>query len=345
MKSRHTQPISQEQIVFVLTVVLFVIFSFMLPNFLAANNILSLLRSVAVLGMLGLGMLVVVLGRGIDLSMVANMAISVAWTIQLVSRGMPLSLALMIGIGFSLVAGLINGLLIAYAEIPPLFATLAMGTFIYGFGRAHLITGTDVVYVPQTIGWILELGQGAFLGIPMPIIVAAVTALIGDLFLKYTKPGRFIFAVGDNLAAARIGAIAVRPILALQYALSGAIAFLAGVITATSVQAMNTRIAGPNLIYNVSRKKVFIARSLVQKLKRMIFDVPMRGADAGANAELHRVIDGLADAGLAVVMISSYLPEVLKLSGRVLVSRQGRIVDKFSFDEVAEEKILLTTVH
>lgn len=345
MKSRHTQPISQEQIAFVLTVVLFVIFSFMLPNFLAANNILLLLRSVAVLGMLGLGIQVVVLGRGIDLSMVANMTISVAWTVQLVTRGEPLSLALMIGIGFSLVAGLINGLLIAYVGIPPHFAMFAMGAFIYWFGFAHLITDTDVVYVPQPIGWILELGQGAFLGFPMPIIVVAFTALIGYLFLKYTKPGRFIVAVGDNIAVARIGAIAVRPILALQYCLSGAIAFLAGVITATSVQAMNTRVVGPNLIYNVSQKKVVIARSLVQKLKRILFDVPMRGVDAGANAELHRVIDGLADVGLVVVMISSYLPEVLKLSGRVLVSRQGRIVDEFSFDEATEEKILLTAVH
>jgi ribose transport system permease protein len=251
MSSSHARRINQEQIVFALTLLLFVVFSFVLPNFLAANNILSLLRSVAVLGMLGLAMLVVVLGRGIDLSLVANMAISVAWTVQLVSRGVPLSVALTIGIGFSLVAGLINGLLIAYAEIPPLFATLAMGTFIYGFGRAHLITGTDVVYVPQAIGWILQLGQGAVLGIPMPIIVAAFTALIGYLFLKYTKPGRFIFAVGDNIAAARIGAVAVRPILALQYALSGAIAFLAGVITATSVQAMNTRVVDSNLIYDV----------------------------------------------------------------------------------------------
>jgi ribose transport system permease protein len=251
MPSRLAGRINQEQIVFALTVLLFLIFSLVLPNFLAANNILSLLRSVAVLGMLGLGMLVVVLGRGIDLSLVANMAISVAWTVQLVSRGVPLGAALAIGLCFSLLAGLINGLLIAYAEIPPLFATLAMGTFIYGFGRAHLITGTDVVYVPQTIGWILQLGQGSFLGIPMPIVVAAVTALIGTLFLKYTKPGRFIFAVGDNIAAARIGAIAVRPILALQYGLSGSIAFLAGVITATSVQAMNTRVVNSNLIYDV----------------------------------------------------------------------------------------------
>lgn len=251
MSARHTRRITQEQIVFALTLVLFVIFASVLPSFLAANNILSLLRSVAVLGILGLGMLIVVLGRGIDLSLVANMAISVAWTVQLVSRGVPLGLALTIGIGFSLLAGLINGLLIAYAEIPPLFATLAMGTFVYGFGRAHLITGTDVVYVPQGIGWILQLGQGAFLGVPMPIIVAAAAAGVGYLFLRYTKPGRFIFAVGDNMAAARIGAIAVRPVLALQYGLSGAIAFLAGVITATSVQAMNTRVVDSNLIYDV----------------------------------------------------------------------------------------------
>lgn len=243
--------LNQEKIVFGLTVLLFLAFALTLPNFLGTSNILSLLRGVAVLGMLGLGMLIVVLGRGIDLSLVANMAISVAWTVQLVSRGVPLSIALCIGLAFSVVSGLISGLLVAYAEIPPLFATLAMGTFIYGFGRAQLITGTDVVYVPPTIGWVLQLGQGSFLGVPMPIVVAALTALVAYLFLRYTKPGRFIFAVGDNFAAARIGAIPVRPILALQYALSGAIAFLAGIITATSVQAMNTRVVDSNLIYDV----------------------------------------------------------------------------------------------
>lgn len=251
MAASRVRRIDQEQIVFALTLLLFALFALALPNFLAASNILSLLRSVAVLGMLGLGMLVVVLGRGIDLSLVANMAISVAWTVQLVSRGVPLELALGLGVAFSLAAGLINGLLIAYAEIPPLFATLAMGTFVYGFGRAHLITGTDVVYLLPSMGWTLQLGQGAVLGVPMPIVVAAALAALAYLFLQYTKSGRFIFAIGDNLAAARIGAVAVRPVLALQYALSGAIAFLAGVITATSVQAMNTRVVNSNLIYDV----------------------------------------------------------------------------------------------
>jgi len=243
--------LNQERIVFLLTILLFALFTAMLPGFLSANNMLALLRSVAVLGILGVGMLVVVLGRGIDLSMVATMAISVAWALQLVSTGTPLGTALVMGLGFALIMSLITGLLIAYADIPPLFATLAMATFIYGFGRSNLITGTDVVYMPNDIGWIKSLGQGYFLGVPMPVVVALIVAGLVWAFLRFTKPGRFIFAIGDNAAAARITAIPVRPMLVTQYVLSGGIAFLAGIITATSVAAMNTRVVNSNMIYDV----------------------------------------------------------------------------------------------
>jgi len=243
--------LNQERIVFLLTVLLFVIFASTLHNFLAADNILSLIRSVAVLGILGLGMLIVVLGRGIDLSLVAIMAISVAWAMQLIGEGMPVYTALTAGLLFAIGVSLFTGILVAYAEIPPLFATLAMATFIYGFGRAHLIVGTDVVYMPKNMGWIVSLGQGKFVGIPMPIIVTGCVALVVFLFLKYTKIGNFIYAIGDNLAAARISGISVRPMLVLQYVLSGSIAFIAGIITATSVEAMNTRVVNSNMIYDV----------------------------------------------------------------------------------------------
>lgn len=242
---------NQERIVFTLTLMLLVLFALTLPNFLAANNLLSLIRSVAVLGILGLGMLVVVLGRGIDLSLVATMAISVAWCLQLASSGMSVASAMGVGLLFALGMSLVTGILIAYAEIPSLFATLAMATFVYGFGRAHLITGTDVVYLPTNIGWIATIGQGALFGIPMPIVVAAAVALIAFLFLRYTKPGRFIYAIGDNLATARIGGIPVRPILVVQYVIAGGIAFIAGIVTATSAQAMNTRVVNSNMIYDV----------------------------------------------------------------------------------------------
>lgn len=246
-----TRYLSQERIVFLLTVLLFGVFAFVLPNFLSATNMLALLRSVAVLGILGVGMLVVVLGRGIDLSMVAIMAISVAWALQLQATGTSLGVALALGLGFAILMSLISGVLIAYAEIPPLFATLAMGTVVYGFGRSHLITATDVVYMPENIGWIKWLGQGNILGIPAPVIIALAVSLAVWAFLRYTKPGRFIYAIGDNASAARLSAIQVRPMLVLQYVISGVISFLAGIITATSVAAMNTRVVNSNMIYDV----------------------------------------------------------------------------------------------
>ncbi|MGY4308135.1 simple sugar transport system ATP-binding protein [Bradyrhizobium sp. USDA 4369] len=94
-----------------------------------------------------------------------------------------------------------------------------------------------------------------------------------------------------------------------------------------------------------NQQKVVIARALVQQPKLIIFDEPTRGVDVGAIAELHHVINELADAGLAVVVISSYLPEILNLADRILVSRQGRVVEEFSADEATEEKIMYAAVH
>ncbi|MGX9391388.1 sugar ABC transporter ATP-binding protein [Nitrobacteraceae bacterium UC4446_H13] len=94
-----------------------------------------------------------------------------------------------------------------------------------------------------------------------------------------------------------------------------------------------------------NQQKVVIARALVQKPKLIIFDEPTRGVDVGAIAELHQVINSLADVGLAVVVISSYLPEVMNLADRVLVSRQGRVVEEFAMEEATEEKIMYAAVH
>lgn len=243
--------LTQERIVFLITVALFAIFAMTLSGFLATNNLLALLRSVAVLGILGLGMLIVVLGRGIDLAMVATMAISVAWTIQLVANGMDLGLALAIGFGFALLMSFITGVLVAYAEIPAIFATLAMSSFIYGFGRANLITGTDVVYLPARFGWATEIGQGRLWGVPIPVLLAIVLAALVWAFLKFSKHGFNTYNIGDNILAARITGIAVRPTIVLQYMLSGMMAFVAGLITATAVQSMNTRIVNSNMIYDV----------------------------------------------------------------------------------------------
>ena len=94
-----------------------------------------------------------------------------------------------------------------------------------------------------------------------------------------------------------------------------------------------------------NQQKVVIAKSLVQKPKVVIFDEPTRGVDVGAIAELHAQINALADEGLAVVVISSYLPEIMNLADRVLVARQGRVVEEFGIEEASEKKIMFAAVH
>jgi ABC-type sugar transport system ATPase subunit len=94
-----------------------------------------------------------------------------------------------------------------------------------------------------------------------------------------------------------------------------------------------------------NQQKVVIAKALAQSPSIIIFDEPTRGIDVGAIAEIHQLIRHLADAGAAVVVISSYLPEIMNLADRILVARQGRIVEEFTCGEATEEKIMYAAVH
>ena len=94
-----------------------------------------------------------------------------------------------------------------------------------------------------------------------------------------------------------------------------------------------------------NQQKVVIGKGLIQKPRIVIFDEPTRGVDVGAIAEIHQLINRLADEGLAVIVISSYLPEIMKLSDRILVCRQGRMVEEFSPADATEEKIMYAAVH
>ena len=94
-----------------------------------------------------------------------------------------------------------------------------------------------------------------------------------------------------------------------------------------------------------NQQKVVIAKSLIQEPRMVIIDEPTRGVDVGAIAEIHQLINRLADEGLAVVVISSYLPEILNLSDRILVARKGRVVEEFNAASATEEKIMYAAVH
>ena len=94
-----------------------------------------------------------------------------------------------------------------------------------------------------------------------------------------------------------------------------------------------------------NQQKIVIGKTLIQEPKLIFFDEPTRGVDVASIAEIHKLIEDLADRGISVVVITSYLPEVLKLSDRILVCRQGRIVEEFSPADVTEENIMFAAVH
>jgi ribose transport system permease protein len=241
---------SQERIVFAITVVLFVIFSATLDRFLTSANLLSLLQSVSVLGILGVGMAIVVIGRGIDLSIVATMAISVAWVLFMMNQGVSAPVAFALGIGFSLAIGVLNGVFIAYVEVPALFATLAIGAFVYGFGRSQLFD-QDIIALPKSESWIAVVGRMHVGQIPLAVLFFAIICAVGFLLLRYTKVGRFFYLMGENYLAARITGIPTRPMIVIQYALSSLVAFIAGTVTMAEVTSMNTRVVNSTLIYDV----------------------------------------------------------------------------------------------
>jgi ribose transport system permease protein len=206
---------SQEQIVLLITIALLILFSLTLPGFSSVANLLNLVRSISILGILGLGMGLIVISRGIDLSEVAIMAGS--WAVGLIEMqmGMPIFWASVLALAVALSIGAINGIMVAFVEAPALFVTLAAGSVIYG--GAFWFAPVWVVYAPTNAQSLLFLGAGHLFGVPMPIFVFALCALIVHLFLSRTSTGRFIYSQGDNPEAARLSGIALRPLIVLEY--------------------------------------------------------------------------------------------------------------------------------
>jgi ribose transport system permease protein len=242
--------LSQQAIVFAIFVAMLVGFSIFLPGFLNGSNMLGLLQNVAILGILGLGMAVIVIGRGIDISMVAVLAVPAGLILQMVQDGHSVPVAFLAALGLAVAFGLMNGWLIAYAEVPSLFTTLASGLFLAGLGQVAFFRLDIVQWSPQldSLSWV---GRGTLLGVPMPVIMFGAVAVLLSLFLRRTRLGSYIYAIGDNPFGARTTGIPTRPVIVLQYVLAALIGAFAGMVMAASVNSMPTRIYNSTLIYDV----------------------------------------------------------------------------------------------
>ena len=198
------------------------------PVFLEWENIGDLLTETSVLFMMALAQMVVILTRGIDLSVAANLALSgmIAALVSQYYPDTPLLLMILAGVITGLVLGLINGGLIAFLGIPPIVVTL--GTLAVYRGMIIIIAKGDQVNASEMGVEFQAFPKDAFLGLTSPVWFAIGVSILFWVFLNLTRAGRGLYAVGGNPVAARYCGIDQRRQELLAYAISGAVAGLCG---------------------------------------------------------------------------------------------------------------------
>ncbi|WP_345790969.1 ABC transporter permease [Halonatronomonas betaini] len=203
-----------------------IVMSFLSDRFLTLPNMLNIFRQVSIMGIMAVGMTMVILAQGIDLSVGSILALSGAVTAGMMAGDTSMVLSVLIGLAVGTGLGLFNGLMISKAKLPDFIVTLAMMSIarglvlVYTGGRP--ISGFDPAF--RTIG-------GGRVGmVPIPVIIFAVILVIGYLVLNKTTFGRYIYAVGGNQQAARLAGINTDSIKIKVYAISGFLSAVSGVI-------------------------------------------------------------------------------------------------------------------
>jgi rhamnose transport system permease protein len=199
-------------------------------SFLTFENINDMLTNTAILSILAIGMMLVIVTRGIDLSIGATLALSGMITAQTVTAFPTLHplLAILLGTLVGLACGTVLGLLISKFGIMPIIATLGMMNVYRGL--TFTVSGGSWVSSHQMPDSFVDIATSKILGINTLIVIAIVIYIISFYFINHTRTGRQIYAVGSNPEAAKISGINIDKILCLVYAIMGALSGLAGVL-------------------------------------------------------------------------------------------------------------------
>ena len=174
---------NQEAVILAITIAIFGFFSIFLEGFFVVGNLLTLLRSVSVLGILSIAMAIVVISRGIDLSLIGTLVVATALAVilkspnALFSAGLSFNWAFLVGVIFVIITSSITGALITFGNLPAVFVSLAMGSVIYGLGLTFFIN-TDANYLPEDANWVVFLGSGRLFGVPMPIFCFVILLIV-----------------------------------------------------------------------------------------------------------------------------------------------------------------------
>jgi ribose/xylose/arabinose/galactoside ABC-type transport system permease subunit len=240
--------------IYIILIIITLAFSLTAKGFATLNNLILILLQVSVMGIISVGMLFVILSKGIDLSVGSTLAIAGMFS-GLLAKQEPtpvnIALAFAVPVLLGLICGLFNGYLVSWGGLPPLIVTLGTMYAYRGF-----IVWYHVNPIYQLQPWYRVLGQEKLGPVPIPIIILLSVAGIASLVLNRTRFGRYIYAVGGNEEAARAAGINVNLVKLCVYSTSGLLCGLAGLV-------FTSRLGAAQSISGVGFEMVAIASAVV----------------------------------------------------------------------------------
>lgn len=220
---------------------LIVVLWILTPHFLTVSNLLNVAQQATIIAIIAVGMTFVIITGGIDLSVGSVLAFAGVVMASALQSGVPLPVALLIGLGVGLLSGVINGLLITVGRLPPFIATLGMMSVARGaalmFTEGRPISGFSEGF--------RSIATGEILRIPAPVVIMIVVYLIAHFVLKRTKLGRYTYAIGGNEEAALLSGINVRLNKTMVYGIAGLLSGLAAILLTARLNSAQP-IAGMN---------------------------------------------------------------------------------------------------
>jgi ribose transport system permease protein len=293
-------------VVSVVTVVLVVIFSVAVDGFATLGNLRVILSNSASLMILSCGMAVVIISRGLDLSLIAQMVAGATAFSILIGAGAPGAVALAVAIATMILLGVMNAWLIAYVEIPAMLATLASAMFITGLFRFFILRGEYLLLLPKTNPAVVFLSGNIVPGLGVPVVLMVAALACTWFLLRLTSAGRTIYGMGDNFQAARLSGLQVRLTTVVVYVFAAMMALLAGLVISAASGSVDFRtVTNGTLLFDVI-------------LVVVLGGIPLRGGRGGiVNILVGVALIAVLRNGMTLMNVTAQTQDVVK--GLVLI--------------------------
>lgn len=212
---------------FFVILVMIAVFGILKPRFLSVANMMNIMRQISFNGILVVGMVIVIISGGTNLSVGSTAALTCVVSFMLVTNGYPVWLAIVCALAIGAVCGAICGFFVAYAKVPAFILTLGVGISLRGV--AMLLCGGRQLSGPYPQSY-ANIASGYTLGMPNLFLILMLVVVLGAVMMRFTILGKWIYAVGGNPEAAKLAGINVEKVKMIAFIISSALAGLVGLL-------------------------------------------------------------------------------------------------------------------